>query len=105
MILRQVSVLGMGSPMRRLFQSLAQRPVTFTDSAQLNMSGADICYDNAVVERFFGTLKTECVTRVFSTRAEARTTIFEYLWEFGTIANVYTLLGYHSPVGLENLTL
>lgn len=43
------------------------------------MNGEGICYDKAVVESFFGTFKTECVTRVFSTHVEAHTTVYEYL--------------------------
>jgi putative transposase len=45
-----------------------------------SMSGKCNCYDNAVSESFFGTLKTELVypTR-FRTRAEARAAIFDYI--------------------------
>lgn len=38
------------------------------------------CYDNSVVERFFGLLKRECVNLVrFRTRDEARAAAFEYV--------------------------
>ena len=50
-----------------------------TALAELSMSGAGNCYDNAVVESFFSTLKTECVTGIFLTHAQARTVIFEYM--------------------------
>lgn len=44
------------------------------------MSRTGECYDNAVMESFFRTLKGECVERTrFATRQEARQTIFEYL--------------------------
>lgn len=62
-----------------------------TGQAQLSMSGAGNCYDNAVVESFFGTLKPECITGVFPTRALTRTTIFEYI-EVWYNRNGYTLL-------------
>jgi transposase InsO family protein len=46
---------------------------------QVSMSRVGNCYDNTVMESFFGTLKTECVTSQFATRAQARTVIFEYI--------------------------
>lgn len=73
--------------------------------AQLSMSGVGNCYDNAVVESFFGTLKTECVTGPFLTCALARTTIFEYLEVWYNRQRLHSTLGYHSPVDFENLTL
>ena len=46
--------------------------VLTTADSQLSMSRVATPYDNAVMESFFSTLKTECVTRPFRTRAEAR---------------------------------
>ena len=69
--------------------------------AQLSMSRVGNCYDNAVIESFFGTLKTECVTGPFLTRAQARTTSLN-TWRFGTIVNgLHSTLGYLSPVDFE----
>ena len=42
------------------------------------MSRAGNCYDHAVMERFFGTLKRECPRR-FQTWQQARGAIFEYI--------------------------
>jgi len=70
--------------------------------AQLSMSGVGNCYDNAVIESFFGTLKTECVTGPFSTCALARTTIFEYMEVWYNRQRLHSTLGYHSPVDFEN---
>jgi transposase InsO family protein len=60
-----------------------------SDAYRAALAGADIivsmsrtgnCYDNAVTESFFGTLKGECVERAsFQTRRQARQTIFEYV--------------------------
>jgi putative transposase len=48
-----------------------------------SMSRKGDCWDNAVVESFFGTLKQELVHRCdFETRAEAKSAIFEYLEGF-----------------------
>ena len=71
--------------------------------AQLSMSGVGNCYDNAVIESFFGTLKTECVTGPFSTCALARTTIFEYMEVWYNRQRLHSTLGYYSPVDFENL--
>jgi putative transposase len=74
--------------------------------AQLSMSGVGNCYDNAVMESFFATLKTECVTDPFLTRAQVRTTIFEYLEVWYNRQRLHSTLGYHSPVDFEqNFTL
>ena len=70
------------------------------------MSRVGNCYDNAVMESFFGTLKTECVTGPFVTHAQARTTIFEYLEVWYNRQRLHSSLGYYSPVDFEfNLTL
>ena len=69
--------------------------------AQLSMSRAGNCYDNAVVESFFATLKAECVTQVFPSRALARTTIFEYLEVWYNRQRMHSSLGYQSPVEFE----
>jgi len=48
-----------------------------------SMSGSGNCYDNAVAESFFATLKTELVKgNVFITRRQARTEIFDYIEVF-----------------------
>jgi transposase InsO family protein len=47
---------------------------------ECSMSRPGNCYDNAVAESFFGTLKSELVNRMhYQTRAEARTSIFEWI--------------------------
>jgi putative transposase len=73
--------------------------------AILSMSGVGNCYDNAVMESFFSTLKTECVTGPFETCALARTTIFEYLEVWYNRQRLHSTLGYHSPVDFEQLAL
>jgi putative transposase len=74
--------------------------------SQLSMSRVGNCYDNAVMESFFGTLKTECVTGPFHTRTQARTTIFEYMEVWYNRQRLHSTLGYFSPVDFElQLTL
>lgn len=73
-----------------------------TADSQLSMSRVATPYDNAVMESFFSTLKTECVTGPFRTRAEARTTIFEFLEVWYNRQRMHSTLGYCSPVDFEN---
>lgn len=68
---------------------------------QSSMSSVGNCYDNAVAESFFGTLKTECVTQQFATYAQARTTIFEYIEVWYNRQRLHSSLGYLSPVDFE----
>ena len=77
-----------------------------TALAELSMSGAGNCYDNAVMESFFSTLKTECVTGIFLTHTQARTVIFEYMEVWYNRQRLHSSLGYCSPVDFElGLTL
>ena len=64
---------------------------------QVSMSGAGNCYDNAMIESFFATLKTECVTALFETRQHARQTIFEYIEVWYNRCRRHSALGYLSP--------
>jgi putative transposase len=66
------------------------------------MSGKGDCYDNAMMESFFGTLKTECVDRQsFVSRTQARLGSFEYLEVFYHRQRLHSSLGYLSPVTYE----
>jgi len=70
----------------------------------VSMSRRGNCYDNAVSESFFGTLKRECVDRVsFQTRTQARQAIFEYTEVFYNRVRRHSSLGYKSPVAYEQL--
>jgi len=83
------------------YTSAAYRNCLTSASIQLSMSGVGNCYDNAVMESFFGTLKTECVTGPFRTCALARTTIFEYMEVWYNRQRLHSTLGYSSPVDFE----
>jgi len=60
------------------------------------------CYDNAIAESFFHTLKTEHVYQhSYSTRAEAQHSIFEYIEIVYNRQRKHSALGYRSPVSFE----
>ena len=69
--------------------------------AELSMSGTGNCYDNAVMESFFSTLKTECVTGIFLTHAQAHSVIFEYMEVWYNRQRLHSTLGYLSPFEFE----
>jgi putative transposase len=72
-----------------------------THGMQVSMSRKGDCYDNAVMESFFSTLKSECVTGVYSTRAQARQAIFEYIEVWYNRQRRHSALGYLSPETFE----
>lgn len=70
------------------------------------MSARGNCYDNSVVERFFGLLKRECVNLVrFRTRDEARAAVFEYIECFYNRKRRHGYLGNISPDDFEKQTV
>ncbi len=67
-----------------------------------SMSRRGDCWDNAVAESFFASLKLELVYQVqWRTRAEVRTAIFEYIELFYNRRRRHSSLGYLSPVDFE----
>jgi putative transposase len=69
-----------------------------------SMSRSGNCYDNAYMESFFGTLKTELVHgEYYQTRLEARLSIFEYVEVFYNRQRRHSALGYRSPEQYERL--
>lgn len=72
----------------------------------ISMSGKGNCYDNAMVETFFKTLKSELVWRtVFHTRAEAEHAIARYIDGFYNPVRRHSALDFVSPVQFERLAV
>jgi putative transposase len=68
-----------------------------------SMSGKGNCYDNAVAESFFHTLKVELIyTKTYATRDEAKNDIFEYIEIFYNRERRHSAIKYLSPVDFEN---
>lgn len=71
-----------------------------------SMSRAGNCYDNAPMESFFASLKTERVHhRHYPTRAAARTDVFDYIEAFYNRFRRHSALDYLNPVAFEQLAL
>ena len=67
-----------------------------------SMSRKGDCWDNAPMESFFHTLKTERVHhRIYATRAEARRDLFHYIEGFYNPRRLHSALGYISPADME----
>ena len=75
---------------------LAERGIT------VSMSRKGNCWDNALMESVWATVKGECADRQqFPTLQAARTILFEYLEVFYNRQRVHSSLGYQSPANFE----
>jgi putative transposase len=69
-----------------------------------SMSGVGNCFDNAVAESFFATLKKELVHRVvFATRTEAYDAIAAYIDHFYNAQRRHSAIGFNTPIEHERL--
>jgi transposase InsO family protein len=67
-----------------------------------SMSRKGNCWDNACIESFFGTLKTELVYHEqYKTGTQARLSIFDYIETFYNRIRLHSKLGYQSPENYE----
>ena len=84
------------SAFRTLLQSWQIKP---------SMSGAACCYDNAAMESFWSTLKTEIHPPApFANIQTVRRAIFDYIETFYNPQRLHSALGYQSPVDFETKT-
>ena len=74
------------------------RAVLERHGIQQSMSRRGKCLDNAPMESFFASLKTERVHEArFRTRAEAKAAVFEYIEVFYNRQRLHSTLGYRTP--------
>jgi putative transposase len=67
-----------------------------------SMSGKGNCFDNAITESFFATLKTELIyLEKFQSREEAKLKIFDFIEIFYNRQRIHSSIGYKSPVDFE----
>ena len=85
------------------FTSQDYRALLKTHGITVSMSRTGNCYDNAMKESFFATLKTECADGRFPTRRAARQAIFEYIELWYNRKRRHSALGYLSPEAYEQL--
>jgi transposase InsO family protein len=69
-----------------------------------SMSGSGNCYDNALAESFFHSMKTEWIYfEKYETKEQASLSVFEYIESFYNRQRFHSNLGYRSPEKYEQL--
>jgi len=73
------------------------------NGVEVSMSGVGQCWDNAVAESFFGTLKRELVNdgMTYATHEQARSSVFEWIECWYNRQRLHSSLGYVSPEQFE----
>jgi len=84
------------------YASTEFRAVLAANGLTASMSRKGECWDNAVVESFFGTMKTELGDPVWESRDAARAAIFEYIEVWYNRKRRHSTLGYVSPKQYES---
>ncbi len=85
------------------YASDAYRELRRRHGAVASMSRAGNCDDNAKMESFWATLKTELIDgQVYATRAVARSALLAYIEVFYNRQRLHGVLGYTSPVDFEH---
>ena len=88
------------------YASWAFREVLKGAGIRQSMSRKGDCWDNAVAESFFGTLKQELVYHeTYRTRSEARLSMFEYIEGWYNRKRRHSTLGYMSPIQFEQAAM
>jgi transposase InsO family protein len=83
----------------RSFKELLQK-----QGYRQSMCSTGNCYDNAITESFFGTLKTELIFHQrYNTRDEARRSIFKYIEMFYNRVRIHSAIGGVSPAQFEQM--
>lgn len=84
------------------YASSAFQALLATAKITPSMSGRGHCYDNATIEAFWSTLKTELVYRNrFQNLAQAYEALFNYIERFYNRKRLHSALGFTSPVDFE----
>jgi len=86
------------------YASQEYRQALKTMRASASMSRKGNCYDNAVMEAFWSTLKLELIyrrQREFAGLAEAQAALFEYIEVFYNRQRLHSALAFQTPVGFE----
>ena len=72
------------------------------NSIGCSMSRSGNVWDNAAMESFFSSLKTErTANKIYRTRDEARSDVFDYIERFYNTTRRHSTIGYLSPVEFE----
>ena len=75
--------------------------VLTTHGMTVSMSRKGNCWDNAPMESFFATLKTELAHQIFATHADARSAVFTYIEQLYNRQRRHSTLAYATPLATE----
>ena len=99
---QNVSELTYHSDRGSVYGSLAFRELLIANNIVPSMSRRGNCYDNAVAESFFHTIKVELITRnEYKLKISAIFSICEWIENFYNTKRTHSTLGYCSPVDFE----
>jgi putative transposase len=80
------------------------RALARANGVVLSVGRTGVCWDNAVAESFFATIKRELIdTRAWPTRAGLRAAVFDYIEGWYNTRRLHSSLGYFSPAEYEAL--
>jgi transposase InsO family protein len=85
-------------------QYTSQQSATLADTfgIRLSVGRTGQCWDNALAESFFATIKRERLdTAAWPSRAAARTAIFDFIEGWYNVHRLHSSLGYRSPADYE----
>ncbi len=86
------------------YTSLDYGKLARANGVVLSVGMAGECWDNAVAESFFATIKRELIdTRAWPTRAGLSTAVFDYIEGWFNTRRLHSSLGYMSPAEYEVL--
>jgi putative transposase len=84
------------------YTSAAYAALAEQSGIRLSVGRTGQCWDNALAESFFSTLKSEMLgDRPWPSRAAARTAIFEFIESWYNLHRLHSSLGYRSPADFE----
>lgn len=83
------------------YASNSYRTLLQSNQALCSMSAQGNCYDNATMESFFSTLKTELIHRQNWQAQELKLALFDYIETFYNRRRLHSALDYHSPATFE----
>ena len=87
------------------YTSLDYGKLARANGVVLSVGMAGECWDNAVAESFFATIKRELIdTRSWPTRAGLHAAVFDYIEGWYNTRRLHSSLGYRSPAEYETLT-